>query len=105
MLARQIRFESGSSWRGVAPRASITASSPDDFNHHRAACAQTGVLGRRGFALDCPRVPRKWRLVRALDFDVPNTARDGRRLEVVADGLEGSNWPLTPHNVAGCKRP
>ena len=25
----------------------------DSFGHHRAACAQTGVLGRRGFAIEC----------------------------------------------------
>ena len=68
----------------------------DEFGHHRAVCAQAGVLGRRGFALESvvARVCREGgarvttnMFVRDLDLDVPNAARDGRRLEVVADGL------------------
>ena len=67
----------------------------DPFGHHRAACARTGALGRRGFALEsaAARVCREAggrvttnAMVRDLDLPVPNAA-DGRRLEVVVDGL------------------
>ena len=44
----------------------------DMFGHHRAACAVAGVLGRRGHPLECAAA---------------QDAVDGRRLEVVADGL------------------
>ena len=44
----------------------------DMFGHHRAACALAGVLGRRGYPLECAAA---------------QDAVDGRRLEVVADGL------------------
>ena len=67
----------------------------DSFGHHRAACHVAGVLGRRGFPLECAaaqvcreagaRVTTNM-LVRDMDlghFD----ALDARRLEVVADGL------------------
>ena len=62
-----------------------------DFFHHRAACANVGVSGRRGFALEsvAARVCREAggrvsvnQYVRDLD-----TAPNNRRLEVVADGL------------------
>ena len=80
----------------------------DVFGHHRAACAEAGVLGRRGFALEsaAARVCREAGarvgtdiLVRDLDL-VPQGRPDSRRLEVVADGLPlftEHNWPLTPH--------
>ena len=67
----------------------------DAFGHHRAACQVAGVLGRRGFPLECAaaQVCRKAgarvttnMLVHDMDlghFD----ALDARRLEVVADGL------------------
>ena len=67
----------------------------DAFGHHRAACPRAGVLGRRGFALEsaAARICREAGgrvttnvFVRDLDVAVPN-ALDGRRLEVVADGL------------------
>ena len=67
----------------------------DAFGHHRAACSRAGVLGRRGFALEsaAARICREAGgrvttnvFVRDLDVAVPN-ALDGRRLEVVADGL------------------
>ena len=67
----------------------------DPFGHHRAACARTGALGRRGFALEsgAARVCKEAGgrvttnvMVRDLDLPVPNAA-DGRRLEVVVDGL------------------
>ena len=55
-----------------------------------------GVLGRRGFALECSaaqvcreaggRVSTNV-MVRDLDIPGPHAAMDGRRLEVVADGL------------------
>ena len=67
----------------------------DSFGHHSAACANVGVLGRRGFALEsaAARVCREAgarvsvnQLVRDLDIAAPD-AGDNRRLEVVADGL------------------
>ena len=67
----------------------------DPFGHHRAACARTGALGRRGFALEsaAARVCREAGgrvttnvMVRDLDLPVPD-ATDSRRLEVVVDGL------------------
>ena len=66
----------------------------DQFGHHQAACARAGVLGRRGFALESTagRICREAGgqvtsnvLIRDLDLPVPAT--DGRRLEVVVDGL------------------
>ena len=67
----------------------------DASGHHRAACSRAGVLERRGFALESAasrfcreaggRVTTNV-LVIDLDVAVPN-ALDGRRLEVVADGL------------------
>ena len=67
----------------------------DVLGHHRAACANVGVLGRRGFALEsaATRVCREAGgrvsvnvAFRDLDIGVPDRA-DERRLEVVADGL------------------
>ena len=67
----------------------------DAFGHHRTACSRSGVLGRRGFALEsaAARVCREAGgrvatniLVRDLDLGTPD-ARDARRLEVVVDGL------------------
>ena len=66
----------------------------DKFGHHRASCARAGVLGRRGFALEAiARVCREaggrvtqYVMVRDLDLAEPQPA-DGRRLEVVVDGL------------------
>ena len=67
----------------------------DSFGHHRAACANVGVLGRRGFASEsaAARVCREAggrvsvnQYVRDLDSATPNAA-DNRRLDVVADGL------------------
>ena len=67
----------------------------DVFGHHHAACAEAGVLGRRGFAFEsaAARVCREAGarvgtniLVRDLDL-VPQGRPDSRRLEVVADGL------------------
>ena len=67
----------------------------DVFGHHRAACAQAEVLGRRGFALECAaaqvcreagaRVATNV-FVRDLDLGEFN-GLDGRRLEVIADGF------------------
>ena len=69
----------------------------DEFGHPHATCAQEGVvLARRGYALESvvARVCREGgarvttnMCVRDFDLDVPNAARDGRRLEVVADEL------------------
>ena len=67
----------------------------DPLVHHRAACGGAGVLGRRAFALEsaAARVCREAGarvttnvMVRDLDL-VPQERVDGRRLEVVADGL------------------
>ena len=67
----------------------------DAFGHHRAACSKSGVLGRRGFAVEsaASRVCREAGarvatnlFVRDIDLGVPNEG-DNRRLEVVADGL------------------
>ena len=62
----------------------------DSFGHHRAACAEEGVLGRRGFPLECAaaqvccepgaRVATNV-LVRDVDLAAFN-ALDSRRLEV-----------------------
>ena len=65
------------------------------FGHHRSACAVSGVLGRRGFALEsaaariCREAGGRVTLnVRVNDLDLPpRGAQDQRRLEVVADGL------------------
>ena len=78
----------------------------DSSGHHRAACAQAGALGRRGFAVEsaaariCREAGGRVRVnvfVRDMDLIIPN-ANDGRRLEVVVDGLPlfgGRNWPST----------
>ena len=67
----------------------------DSYGHHRAACSRTGVLGRRGFALEsaAARVCREAGgrvaanlFVRNMDLGLPR-AGDNRRLEVVVDGL------------------
>ena len=67
----------------------------DQFGHHRAACPEAGVLGKRGFPLECAaaQVCREGGarvstnvFVRDMDLAVHN-ALDSRRLEVVADGL------------------
>ena len=63
--------------------------------HHRAPCARVGVLGRRGHAVKnvAARICREaggrgktHGFVRDLDVDLPRGG-DGRRLEVVVDGL------------------
>ena len=65
------------------------------FGHHRAVCARVGMLGRRGFSLEsaiariCREAKGRVRtnvFVRDLDLAMPGVA-DGRRLEVVVDGL------------------
>ena len=67
----------------------------DRFGHHRAACAVAGVLGRRGYPLECAAAQvcreagaRVSTNVHVRDLDLADlNAVDGRRLEVVADGL------------------
>ena len=73
------------------------------FGHHRAACARTGALGRRGFSLEsaAARVCREAGgrvttnvMVRDLDLPVPNDA-DGRRLRswwMDCRSLGGRSW-------------
>ena len=67
----------------------------DCRGHHRAACAEAGVLGARGFALEraAAQVCREGGgrvstnvMVRNLDIEGGNPV-DARRLEVVVDGL------------------
>ena len=103
----------------------------DLFGHHRAACS--GVLGRRGYAVEsaAARVCREAGarvttnvMLRDLDLFLPQRA-DGRRLEVVADGLplfdgaqlavdttlvsplhcDGSARPGAPFHRWGCPHP
>ena len=54
----------------------------DSFGHHRAACANVGVLGRRGFALESAAASAcreaGVRVQRDLDIAAPN-ATDNRR--------------------------
>ena len=52
----------------------------DMFRHHRAACAVAGVLGRRGYPLECAAA---------------QDAVDGRMLTGFPWGMEPS-WPSTP---------
>ena len=66
----------------------------DSFGHHRASCAQTGVLGRRGYALESAAArncreagDRVATNVLARDLHLPAPPNDGRRLDVVVDGL------------------
>ena len=67
----------------------------DFLGHHRAACAEAGILAKRGFVLEraAAQVCREAGagvsatvFVRDMDLAQFN-AFDGRRLEVVADGL------------------
>ena len=67
----------------------------DEFGHHRAACAQAGVLSKRGWALEnvVARICREAGgrvstnvFMRDLNKGQPDVV-DGRRLEVIVDGL------------------
>ena len=61
----------------------------DPCGHHRAACAQAGMLGRRGYTLESimARICREaGGRVRDMDVQAP-LAGDSRRLEAVVDGL------------------
>ena len=67
----------------------------DACGHHRAACSHAEVLSQRGFAFQSilARMCREARgrvrtnlMIRDMDIPVPNV-HDGRRLEVVVDGL------------------
>ena len=67
----------------------------DVLGHHRAACSRVGELGKRGFAAESAvaqicreggaRVSTNV-MLRDLDISPPHSS-DGRRLEVVAEGL------------------
>ena len=67
----------------------------DFLGHHRAACAEAGILAKRGFVLEraaaqvCREAgARVSTNVFVRDMDLAHfNAFDGRRLEVVADGL------------------
>ena len=100
LLCRRLRFPLHLSLRTCRCGRQL-----DSFGHHGAACQVAGVLGRRGFPLECAaaqvcreagaRVTTNM-LVRDMDlghFD----ALDARRLEVVADGLTlWRSLPSTP---------
>ena len=87
----------------------------DPCGHHRSACAVAGVLGRRGFPLEsaaarvCREAGARVRtnvMVRDMDL-LPAAALDGRRLEVVADGLtlhRGAQLAIDTTLVAVLKR-
>ncbi len=66
----------------------------DVRGHHRAACSRAGVLGSRGFSVEsaaarvCREAGARVSLnVFVRDLDLPVAQEDGRRLEVIADGL------------------
>ena len=72
----------------------------DPCGHHRAACAEAGMLGRRGYAFEiimariCRKAGGRVRtnlMIRDMDVPAPN-ALDGRRLEVVVDCLPVRGW-------------
>ena len=68
----------------------------DVFGHHRAACPEAGVLGKRGFPLEraAAQVCREaGARVSTMDLATFN-ALNGRRLEIVADGLTRP-WSLS----------
>ena len=78
----------------VCPHSCRCGRLLDAFGHHRAACSRSGVLGRRGFAVEsavaqicregCTSVHNV--MFRDLDISPPQNS-DGQRLEVVAEGL------------------
>ena len=87
----------------------------DKFGHHRAACAVAGVLGRWGFPVEVgaaqvcreagARVSTNLH-VRDMDLTVFNNL-DGRRLEVVADGLtlwQGAQFAIDTTLVSPLRR-
>ena len=67
----------------------------DMFGHHRAVCAVAGVLGKRGFPLECAAAQVCREAGARVSTNIPVREMDlaahhnlgGRRLEVVADGL------------------
>ena len=76
------------------PRTCRCGRQLDKFGHHRAACAVAGVLGRRGFPLvAAAQVCREAGARVSTNLPSPGhdlaefNNLDGRRLEVVADGL------------------
>ena len=86
----------------------------DAFGHHRAACSKSGVLGRRGFALESAaaracreagaRVATNL-FVRDMDLGVPNGGDSSSRwLRTVYHCLVVCSWQLTPHWCARRRR-
>ena len=75
------------------------------FGHHRAACAAAGVLGRRGFPLEVAAAQvcreagaRVSTNLHVRDMDLAEFNLDGRRLEVVADLVQGCRgWRQVEH--------
>ena len=89
LLLRRLRLP-----LSLAPKHCACGGLPDELGDHRSACAQVGALARRAGLLEraaariCKgagaRVATNVAL-RELNLDVP--AADGRRIEVVANGL------------------
>ena len=80
----------------------------DVRGRHRAACAVVGVLGRRGFpvARVCQEAgARVSANVMVRDLDILLLDRqDGRKLEVVADGLPLVHWHSWRSTPPWCRR-
>ena len=74
----------------------------DSFGHHRAACSEAGVLGGRGYPLECAAAQvcreagaRVTTNVFIRDLDLAEfRGLDGRRIEVIADGLTLFQGPI-----------
>ena len=90
LLLRRLRFP-----LPLTTRWCVCGHHLNNLGHHRAACSVAGILGRRGFQLEtaaariCREAGARVRtnvFVRDLDLGVVGVL-DGRRLEVVADGL------------------
>ena len=78
----------------LQPRSCRCGRPLDVLGHHHAACANAGVLGRRGWVLEnvaarvCREAGGRVRtnlVVRDMDLGAHNL--DGRRLEIIVDGL------------------
>ena len=84
----------------------------DVFGHHRAACLEAGVLGKRACLLECAaapvcreaaaRVSLSNMFVRHMDVAIFNALDGRRRLEIVADGLTTGKEPSWPSTRRWC---
>ena len=99
-------------WLPLPPSSRHCRRGPplDSRGHHRAACAQVGVLGRRGYALESAAA-RECReagarvstnvMLRDMDLLLQD-GTDTRRLEVVADGLPLHHGAQLAIDTTGC---